>query len=107
MIKNATIRSTMIGLEDHGIPTCLLNLDYGDNGAQSFGGRNLRGGKGYGMWTICRILDVLGVDTWENLPGTHLRVDADDDKVHSIGHIIDDDWFKPEEEQPNANSGTD
>src|SRR3990167_6366875 len=101
--KNAKIVSTMLGYEDRGILTCLLNLDYGGV---------MRGFGGYGLdeWDeglqarvgsvrcgefIAQILKVAGVDKWENLVGKHVRVVATYSKVEKIGNIIEDRWFTP------------
>lgn len=95
----------MLGVEDHGIFTCFLNLDYGGL-SQSFGGYALdkydkkedtRLGTAYGLEFIRRILATLEVSSWEKLPGTHIRVVAQHDKVLSIGHIIKDRWFAPDD----------
>lgn len=106
-IKNAKITSTMLGVEDHGILTCFLHLDYGGTG-QGFGGWTFdhpigraetfkgREGTAWGMEFIRRILDLLEVESWEKIPGNHCRVKADWGKVHSIGHITKDKWFTPE-----------
>ncbi len=95
-IKNAKILSTKLGPEDHGIFSAYVHLKYGA-GQQGFGGYDLRvGGSAYQF--IDRVLRAAGVNCWEKLPGTHVRVDAEHSKVHSIGHIIDDDkWFDPKE----------
>jgi hypothetical protein len=102
--KNALIESTYLGCEDHGIFTCNLILDYG-GGGQRFGGYSMdkhngernansrRIGTAYGCEFIKRILDTLGVESWERLPNTHIRVKA---TVHAIGHILKDKWFSPE-----------
>ena len=106
-IKNAKIASTMLGVEDHGILTCWLYLEY-DGGGQGFGGYSLdtpdkarthefrRVGCAWGMEFINRILAVVGVEKWEQLPGKHIRVKAEHSKVHAIGNIIKDNWFCPE-----------
>ena len=105
-IKNAVIKGTMLGIEDHGIMTCFLNLDYGGSG-QSFGGYSLDGfnesedkrvGTAWGMEFIRRVLEVLDVDSWEKIKGTHCRVKADHGKVYRIGHIIKDQWFDPKQD---------
>ena len=109
-IKNAKIESTMLGIEDHGIMTCYLYLDYGDSGHQGFGGYGLdepkkdkndefvgRVGSAWGMQFIMKILDVVGVEKWEDLPGKYVRVEAEHDKVHKIGNITKDKWFSPKE----------
>jgi hypothetical protein len=98
---NAKISGTMLGVEDHGILTCMVHLDYGGAG-QGFGGyafdewdekKKERFGVSFGMEAIRRILDVTGVTRWEDLPGTHVRAVAEHMKVHKIGHILEDKWF--------------
>jgi hypothetical protein len=44
------------------------------------------------------VLETVGVDSWEKLPGKSIRVDADWDKIHKIGHFIKDRWFDPSTE---------
>lgn len=105
--RNAKIRSTHLGREDHGIMTVMLDLEW-DSGGQGFGGyaldqwqgeRNASGkrvGTAYGMKFIMAILDTLEVERWEKLPGTVCRVRAEHSKVHAIGHFLKDRWFYPE-----------
>ncbi len=102
-IQNAKIKSTILGYEGHGIFTCHLNLEY-DGGGQAFGGYGMGGydkksGKqsGYGSEFIKRVLKVVGVEKWEDLPGKHIRVEAEHTKVHRIGNILKDEWFDPKE----------
>lgn len=103
--KNAIISSTMLGYQDHGILSFWLYLDYG-GGSQGFGGlclddviKNESGlFKARGAHKICgfvlqRILETLEVETWERLPKTHVRVIADHDRIHAIGHFLKDQWF--------------
>jgi hypothetical protein len=91
-IRNAKITSTMLGFEDHGILTCMLHLDYGSL-HQGFGGYSL---KYYGIEFIEKVLRAVGVETWEELRGKHVRVESDNLKVYRIGHIIEDRWYEPE-----------
>ena len=100
-VKNAKIRSTSLGVEGHGIFTFMLHLDYGGSG-QGAGGFGLDGhdeSKDYrpgfkgAIPLLNEILRVAGVDTWEDLPGTLIRVSADDCEVEKIGHITDDKWL--------------
>jgi hypothetical protein len=105
-MRNAIIESTMLGIEDHGILTALILLDFGGSG-QGFGGYaldtyNIEKGErvpspGCGFF-IQRVLEVVGVERWEELPHKHVRVIADGGKVHAIGHIIKNKWFYPEKE---------
>lgn len=105
--RNAIIESTRLGPEDHGIFSAYLTLNYGGSG-QSFGGyaldrhnghrdlRSERVGTAYGMEFIRRVMAVVGVSKWEDLKGKHVRAVMEHDKIHSIGHIIEDRWFTPE-----------
>jgi len=98
--RNAKIKSTFLGVEDHGILTAYLNLDYDEMG-QSFGGYCFGAishpvGNAFGMEFIRQLLRTLEVDTWEQIPGEHCRVKQDDNKVYSIGHITKNKWFDVE-----------
>ena len=97
-VKNAKIERTMLGVEDHGIMSFMLHLDYGGAG-QGAGGyaldqydkeRKLRIGWGPGLLLLRTILETVGVESWEKLPGQHIRVRASHSKVHAIGHFLDD-----------------
>ena len=104
-IKNATITRTMLGVEDHGIFTFMLTLDYGGSGqgaggyaldefvGDKGGGRGRRVGTAYGMDLIIAVLKVVGVEKWEDLKGEHIRVKAEHSKVHAIGHFLNDEWL--------------
>lgn len=91
-IKNTKIVSTFLGIEDHGIPTFMINLDFG-GARQGYGRYDLRY---YGIEIILEILKVLEVDSWENLSGV-IRADSDHDKIYKIGHIIKNQWFDVED----------
>jgi hypothetical protein len=103
-IKNAKIVSTVLGYEDHGILTMYVTLDYGHSG-QSFGGytfdaydpkleRRIVAGS-YGMRFVTDLMRAVGVDRYEALPGTVVRVEASHDSVYRIGHFLRDTWFDP------------
>ena len=113
MKGNAQIESTMLGYEDHGIMTCFLNLKQ-DGSGQGFGGYGLdnrpakdknghrfgdrRPSKLSGFW-IKRILEVVGVEKWEDLPGKYVRVDGEEwGEIKGIGNITKDKWFYPKKE---------
>jgi hypothetical protein len=104
-IRNAKIDNTMLGNEDHGIMTAFVYVTFG-SGGQGFGGYGFdeydpetkqRLGTAFGVEFIANVLRVVGVDTWEALPGKHVRIDHDSGKIYRIGHIIEDRWFDPKE----------
>jgi len=116
IIENAKIESTILGYEDHGILTCYLMLDYGGT-QQGFGGYGLDGPppedkKGHrsgertphivaGFW-IQKILNIVGVEKWEDLKGKYIRVAKEDDNwnaaISGIGNILQDKWFYPKKD---------
>lgn len=94
-IENAKIVRTFLGKEDHDIFTCILTLDFGGT-MQGFGLHSLKF-ESYGIEYLERILKVVGVDSWEKLPGQYIRADHEHTKVNGIGNIIaNGEWFYPE-----------
>lgn len=101
--KNARITHTSMGIEDHGIFTCFLYLDYG-NSTQGFGGYPLdvlamdkkgRVGGSWGMNFIMQTMKAVGVDQWEDLPGKYIRVEIEGGKINGITGILGDKCFYP------------
>jgi hypothetical protein len=105
-IQNARITGTMLGVEDHGILSAFVHLDYGGTG-QGFGGYSLdatpaersahskrRPHAACGLF-VARVLEVIGVDTWEELKGKSVRVRTEDGLVVALGHYLLDKWFEP------------
>jgi hypothetical protein len=98
--RNARIKSVSLGVEDHGILTAFLHLDYGGS-SQGFGGYCLDAkGANYCAAFIRGCLDTLGLEEWSRLPGTVIRVRGGDGPglgttIEAIGHAIDDRWFYP------------
>jgi hypothetical protein len=102
-IKNAIIKNTYLSIEDHGVLSGWLHLDYGTM-VQGFGGcalylpksfKHHRIGSFAGHW-IFRVLEIAGVTKWGDLPGKAIRVKATTGKITEIGHIVNDNWFNPE-----------
>ena len=103
MIKNAKIRSTMLGREDHGIMTWMIFIDF-DHVACGVGGYALdsynrdtktRVFYAESMESISKVLEVVGVDKWEDLPGKYIRFEDNGwgSIVTKIGNIMEDKWF--------------
>ncbi len=103
-IKNARIRSTMLGREDHGIMTFMIFVEFGST-ACGVGGYALDRCDGEdhetrifsarGMEAISEILDVVGVRKWEDLPGKYIRFKDNGwgSTIDEIGNIMEDRWF--------------
>ena len=104
-ITNAIITRASIFIEDHGMLTAYLYLDYGGSG-QGFGGHCLylpKTFKHHNIHSVAghfiyRCLEIADVDSWDKLPGKTVRAEYDWDHVHRIGHIVKDIWFVPKEE---------
>lgn len=104
LIKNAKIDHTMFGREDHGIMTfsiCISTAEYScwiGNYAIDCYDRETESRKftAKGLEAISKILEVVGVDTWEELPGKYIRIKDSGgwgSTVDEIGNLIEDEWF--------------
>lgn len=102
-IRNAKITGTMLGRQDHGIMTFMLQLEW------------VGGGCGYGLYAIdqydrtedkrvfsasgleaiSKILEVVGVETWEELKGQYVRIEDNGwgETVDKIGNLMEEKWF--------------
>lgn len=102
-IENAKITSANLSMADHGVITLSLILE-GAGWGCVYGGYVL--GKGYlgadefegsakGMESIMRIMDVVGVEKFNDLKGKIIRVAIKGwgDSVKIIGNVISDKWF--------------
>lgn len=79
----ATIKSTALGYEDHGILTAFIHCEW-KGGGIGVGGFCLdestgkpdyaRRGTAYGLDHLIRIMETVGVGRWEQLPGKHVIV---------------------------------
>lgn len=104
-IENAKITGTSLGPEDHGIFTAWVTVE-GEGWGVGFGGyafdswnekRKQRVGMSYGLEYIRRLMKTVGVERWEKLPGTYVRVETEGagGKCLRIGHVLKDQWFDP------------
>lgn len=103
-IKNAKITDTMLGREDHGIMTFMIYIDISESGSCGVGGyaidsydRETKGRKyaAKGLEAISKILEVVGVDTWEKLRGKYVRVKDNGwgNPIDEIGNLMENKWF--------------
>lgn len=104
---NMQITNVSLSMADHGCLTYMLTL-VGDGIGVGFGGYCLGHGylgasefdaDGKGLVAMMKIMDVVGVERWEDLKGKHVRVNDDGwgGTVYVIGNIIEDKWFDQKE----------
>lgn len=104
--QNAKIAATQLGYDDHGIVTAFLQLQW-PGMAGGFGGYALHsdhphsGLTAFGMQYLRSVLDTVGVRTWEDLAGKHVRIAQEPGSglspIIGIGNIMEDRWFFPHE----------
>lgn len=102
-IKNAKITETMLGREDHGIMTFQLCLEFGGCvcwwGGYAIDGYDKetksRTFSLKGLEAISKILEVVGVDKWEDLKGQFIRIEDNGlgSAVGKIGNLMEEKWF--------------
>lgn len=103
-IKNAKITATMLGREDHGIMTFTISVKFDECVSCGIGGYALdyydrtsetRVCSPKSMKAITKILDVVGVDTWEDLKGKYIRIKDNGwgSPIDEIGNLMKDKWF--------------
>lgn len=105
-IKNAIIEKAVLDIGDRGFLTANITLNYGGGAHQSFGNYALYLPKSFTHHKlnsvaghfISRVMEVADASQWDKLSGKTIRVKASYDKILSIGHIINDDWFTPSED---------
>ena len=109
MVQNAVITDVSLTMLNAGCLTFHLLLE-GDGWSCSFGERVI--GKGYlgakpeelqgserGLAALMRVMQICGVESWEDVPGCYVRAVSDGwgSNVTAIGHIIKNDWFDLDE----------
>jgi len=100
--KNAVITDASINIQQGFLLDAWIYLEYKDGG-QGFGGYVLYTSSGNQPGNYCglflyRVMEIAGVEKWDDLKGKTIRVRANHSGVKEIGHIIKDDWFNPKEE---------
>lgn len=103
-IKNARITKTLLGREDHGIMTFMLFVEFDECISVGIGGYAIdqydkaskkRVYTGKGLEAISKILEVVGVDNWEDLEGKYIRIKDNGwgSTVDEIGNLMKNNWF--------------
>ena len=105
--RNAKITDVTLSMADHGCLTYGLTLEMCGCGCTYGGiciGTGYLGAKDFegsakGIEALMRIMDVVGVERWEDLKGKYVRI-VDPGLggiVDRIGNIIKDKWFSQKE----------
>lgn len=100
-IRNVRIADTMLGREDHGIMTFQLCLEFG---GCWWGGYAIdsydketksRIFTAKGLEAISKILEIVGVEKWEDLKGQYIRIEDNGrgSTIDTIGNLMEDKWF--------------
>jgi len=102
-ILNAKITSVSLSMEDHGCLTFWVTLTGGGWGVSIGGyaighgylGADTFEGCGDGLEAMMRIMNVVGVERWEDLKDKYVRVKSEGlgNQIHTIGNVLKDEWF--------------
>jgi len=101
---NAKISHTTLGFEDHGFLIWSIGTE-SEKSSQSFGSiicGEYNKKLGYSVGTkymadcVAHILHTVGVDTWEELKGQHIRIKREGGRIAAIGNFMEDRWFRVE-----------
>lgn len=100
-IKNAKITNVSLTCSDYSVLTFYLTLEGGGWGVNVGGyvlGKNQCNyieGSGKGMAALIKIMNVVGVEKWEDLKGKYVRIvdEGWGSTVTKIGNILEDKWF--------------
>lgn len=108
MIENVKITKTTLGYEGHNILTFYIHTK-GDGFGISIGGyalddynkelnKRIPTKEGFGL--VLEILNIVGVRTWEELEGKHIRIDKSNGlgrPITKIGNLMENKWLDFEE----------
>lgn len=102
-IENAKITNVSLTMADHGCLTFWITVEGAGWGCgiggycigKGFLGADEFSGYGPGLEAMMRIMDVVGVDKWEDLKGKYVRVKTEGwgGTITCIGNILKDKWF--------------
>ena len=102
-VKNAVIERASLTTDNDGKLMAFIYLDCGKT-SPILCGHGLYLPKSFTYYSlesvaghfIFRVMEVAGVENWDELPGKTIRVRLNNGTIWEIGHIINDDWFCPE-----------
>ena len=102
-IENAKISDITLSMADHGCLTFVLYLK-GSGWVQGYGkfaighgclNADQWDGNGSGLVAMMKVMDVVGVERWEDLKSQYCRIKTSKtgNKIYAIGNILKDEWF--------------
>lgn len=92
--ENGIIREVNLEIEDHGILVADVQISF--DGTEQGYIVSLTESNTY--IAIRSILEAVGKNSWENLPGTAIRVQREKGMIRRIGHTYKDQWSKRTED---------
>ena len=105
--ENAKITNVSFSMADHGCITFWVFVEMAESSCgiggycigHGYVGASEFDGCGKGIEAMTRIMDVVGVERWENLEGKYCRVESEGwgGKIRKIGNILKDKWFDIDE----------
>lgn len=103
-ILNVKIKNVTLTMSDYGCLTFYISV-CGNGLSVNIGGYSIANGylganefraeNGNGLVAMMKIMDVVGVERWEDLQGKYCRIKSYGlgSTVKTIGNIIEDKWF--------------
>lgn len=105
--ENAKITSVSFSMADHGCITFWVFVELKDGSCgiggycigHGYVGAKEFDGYGKGVEAMARIMDVVGVENWEDLKGQYCRVESEGwgGKILKIGNVLKEKWFDIDE----------
>ncbi|MBO5384532.1 MAG: hypothetical protein J6A30_09555 [Ruminococcus sp.] len=103
-ICNVKITGTSITMSDRGCLTFYVTVEGASMGCNLggycighgyLGSEEFRAEKGSGLVAMMNIMNVVGVERWEDLKGKYCRIASNGygQTVDEIGNLIEDKWF--------------
>jgi hypothetical protein len=89
-IENAKIKKAYIKISDYGGIQIGLVLEGGGWGVCF---ERIVKGHDRLETSITRILEIVGVNSWEQVEGKYIRAEFDKSLIIKIGNILNNDWF--------------
>ena len=91
-IYNAHIKNTFLGVEDHGMFIWTVFVEYGEGSQQGYQRILASKIEAEPVTIIRKLLEAVGVESWEQLKGRYCRVRLENGLIRAMGHITREQW---------------